>query len=157
MAKCAECGFLAARNLETRALEEVELESRQNGSLKKSRYHYLPVCFTLVGNFVEAYKKLCELPEYTLKLNSMHGVEGPKTKDVVKAILSENRECPSFIDWHQGSTPKEHQEMIDRNFMIKIEEKRRENDRKWHWIELAAIILGTGLFTLLGAWIARMH
>ncbi len=44
--------------------------------------------------------------------------------------------------------------MMDREWMLKREDERRCNDRKWHWIELIAIIIGTGFFTLLGAWIA---
>jgi hypothetical protein len=40
--------------------------------------------------------------------------------------------------------------------MLEMEDKRRRNDRKWHWIELFAIIIGTGLFTLLGAWISMI-
>jgi len=47
--------------------------------------------------------------------------------------------------------------MMDRKFMIELEESRRKNDKKWHWIELGAIVLGSGLFTLLGAWIANGH
>ena len=68
--------------------------------------------------------------------------------------IQRDRECEFFTKWKQGFTPKEHREMMDRQFRMEMEEKRRKNDRKWHWIELVAIVLGTGLFTLLGAWIA---
>lgn len=47
--------------------------------------------------------------------------------------------------------------MMDREHMLKIEEERRRNDRKWHWIELFAIIIGTGLFTLFINWIEKSH
>jgi hypothetical protein len=39
--------------------------------------------------------------------------------------------------------------MMDREW-----EKR--NNRKWHIIELFVLIVGAGLFTLLGAYIARV-
>jgi len=47
--------------------------------------------------------------------------------------------------------------MIDRERRDIFENEIRRNDRKWHWIELIAIIVGTGFFTLLGAWIATMR
>jgi hypothetical protein len=38
--------------------------------------------------------------------------------------------------------------MIDREW-------ERKNDKKWHIIELVVLVIGAGLFTLLGAYIAR--
>jgi hypothetical protein len=32
MVRCSECGFLAARNIDTRNLDEVEEEFRRNGN-----------------------------------------------------------------------------------------------------------------------------
>ena len=49
--------------------------------------------------------------------------------------------------YHQGFTPKEHREMIDR-------ERQRREDFRRHIIEVVVLIVGAGLFTLLGAWIA---
>lgn len=141
MVKCSECGFLSLRNVTTRELEEVEKEYRESSNPEYSsagyladRHDNLPVCFA----------QACDLiAEYAFG-------------DMAKTMQKE-RECNSYTKWQQGFSPKEHREMQDRQLMIELEEKRRNNDRKWHWIELIAIILGTGLFTLLGAWIARMN
>ena len=72
----------------------------------------------------------------------------------VLSVIGRDRNCISFTKWQQGASPKEHREMIDREKLLEFQENRRRNDRKWHWIELIAIVIGTGLFTLLGAWIA---
>jgi hypothetical protein len=157
MAKCADCGFLAVRTKETRNLEEIELESRQSGILRVERYVYIPVCFAMVANFDEEYNNLKQLPEYAEKQDAYGGVIWPTYKDLVKETLNVERDCQSFTKWHQGFTPREHQEMIDRQFEKEMENNRRKSERKWHWIELSAIIIVSGLFTLLGALIANMR
>jgi hypothetical protein len=88
--------------------------------------------------------------QYSMDMND-------KEKEKVRSEIQRERECALFTEWRLGSTPKEHQEMIDRQFAMKMEEERRKNDRKWHWIELGALVLGSGLFTLLGVWIANMR
>lgn len=162
MVKCIECGLLSLRNIETRELDEAEETFRQWGrgtavkwsypvqigdtpfceEDKLSRYIHasLPICFARNGDFSSQLKELI--------------IENYDADKVVLMVIGKERHCEAFIEWQQGFTPKEHREMTDRKYMIELEDKRRKNDRKWHWIELTAIIVGTGFFTLLGAWIA---
>lgn len=131
MVKCSECGFLAVRNMETRNLEEIEFESRQSGIIKTQRYVYIPVCFVVIANFAEEINNLKQLPKYEEKKDAIGGVLWPHYSDFIIETLKKERECKSFTKWHQGSTPKEHQEMIDRESMLKWQAEREEADKKW--------------------------
>ena len=131
MVRCAECGFLSARNTETRNLEEIEFKSRQDGNIGKQRYVLVPVCFAMTVNFDKEAEELRNSPKYATRKNEIGEVISPKYDALVKVILSKERECESFIKWHQGSTPKEHQEMMDREAMLKWQDEREEADRNW--------------------------
>jgi hypothetical protein len=154
--RCSECGFIAARLIQTRGFIEVDDEKRDSGELE-SKYGVniepIPICFVNGFNIkgeVEALGK--GSAEWTR--DSIKEWIPPVWASYVKQVLNRERVCESFMKWQQGFTPKEHREMMDRERRDRLEAEIRKNDRKWHWIELAAIILGTGLFTLLGAWIA---
>ena len=151
MVKCSECGFLAGRNKTTRELEEVEEQFRSSGDQPKVDYMYgnmgvlkqepLPVCFDRSIDIHGEIKALWgsirqEFPEGGKKLTE------PDWKAYVRITLSSERQCESFTKWHQGFTPKEHQEMIDRERRDIFENEIRRNDRKWHQIELAIVIVG---------------
>lgn len=66
-----------------------------------------------------------------------------KTQNVLD-VINRERPCKSYVEWQQGYSPKEHGEMIDRKW-----------EKKWHWIELIAIIILTGLFSWFIDWISR--
>ena len=72
----------------------------------------------------------------------------------------------NFTTWIQGSTPKEHREMLDRQWMQEQEEKRvaedrdwRERERKsntrWRLIELFILGILLAVATIVGAFIER--
>jgi len=130
MVKCSECGFLAVRRKDTIELEEVEFESRQSGDMRP-RYHYVPICFTLVANFGEEVEKLEKSPEYATRCDEHGDAIWPQWYDLVGGALVKERECPSFTRWHQGFTPKEHQEMLDRQWLLDFQAKREQEDRDW--------------------------
>jgi len=83
-----------------------------------------------------------------------------------KDAINEEIECESFMEWRQGFTPKEHREMLDRERLLKWQAEREEEDRKWReeqrkadrcWriYEGIGFVILAGLFTILGAYIAR--
>lgn len=150
MVRCSECGFLAARNTETRNLEEVELKSRQNGDIGKQRYVLIPVCFAMAVNFEEEAKELRTSPEYTQRKNEIGEVVWPKWNALVKVILSKGRQCKSFTKWQQGFIPKEHQEILDRQFMLKWQAGREDADKKWRTRQQWFMVIVAGIFTILG-------
>ena len=121
MVKCAECGFIAARNLYTRQLEEVEKEYRDTGasptkpfpdgiemmSINGIRNVYgLPICFARAFPMEEEI------------------VTSASSKDNgIITVINRERQCPYFVKWQQGFTPKEHREMLDRQLMLDYQTK----------------------------------
>jgi hypothetical protein len=159
VARCSECGFIAARVWETGEFREIDDKRRDSGELKSGfgNFDPIPICFVNCFNIKEEVEVLRKVAHDEPTQNSIGEWIEPHWANHVKQVLNKDRVCGSFIKWQWGFTPKEHREMMDRQFLMEMEEKRRKSDRKWHWIELIAIILGTGLFTLLGAWIATGH
>ena len=150
MVKCSECGFLASRNVQTRRLEETELEIRAEGALtiayntgKPFDKYEPPICFKQAPDF----KFIPYSEETTLQWNKV-------SKNVYDEI-QRDRECKFFTKWRQGFTPKEHQEMLDREIRIRLDEKCRVDERRWHIGEIILIVVLSGLFILLGAFISR--
>jgi len=72
-----------------------------------------------------------------------------------RPVFQKERDCAAFRKWQRGFTPKEHREMMDREEWRKWQEKQRRDDFKWRIFELVVLVIGAGLFTLLGAWIQR--
>ncbi len=157
MAKCSECGFLTCREAKSGQLIEIVDFHRRTGKvpafLSSSGVMNLPICFI----------NIYDLMREAVNIAGTNATAEIDWSPFVSQIITMDRKCPlqsntlGFVEYQQGFTPKEHREMMDRKFLIELEDNRRKNDRKWHWIELIAIIMGTGLFTLLGAWIANMR
>jgi hypothetical protein len=116
MQRCAECGFIALRSTQTRMLVEVDGTIRHRathgGSLVEfvEAYELDPVCF------VQAF----DLP-----------TEGEGHSWPIAKILPKPRDCPKFVLWKQGFSPKEHQQMIDSLELINRQNDQRERDRQW--------------------------
>jgi hypothetical protein len=150
MVKCADCGYLAVRNVESRELEEAEQKFREKGLLPMAggeigrpheRHERMPLCF--MGN-VSLYE---ECRKRTSNVD-------PEPVFVI-LMMDDERVCSDFTKWKLGFTPKEHQVMIDRQRLQEWQIKQEASNRRWHWVELAILVIGAGLFTLLGAFIAR--
>ncbi|HEY4712449.1 MAG TPA: hypothetical protein VIH69_07265 [Dehalococcoidia bacterium] len=147
MSKCSECGFLAAKNINTRNLEEVEKEFRRSGNSPNEiisgkeigypRHKEYPICFVQKYDLIDLFE----------------GISGQNSARFL-AIINEERECELFTKWQQGFTPKEHREMMDRERMQKWQTEREEADRKWRSKEQWQLVIVAGIFTLLGAIIA---
>jgi hypothetical protein len=154
--RCADCGFLACRDVHTRQLEETEQEIRDEGGSviawntgKTVAKFEPPICFMRSTDY--------KVIPFQLHVDN----------NVVKAEIQRERSCEHFTPWIQGFTPKEHREMIDREAWRTWREDREEADRvwqqkrderdwKWRIFELVVLVLSAGLFTLLGAWIQRV-
>jgi hypothetical protein len=86
--KCADCGFLAVRNIYSRGLEEAEKTFRDTGAQPTTVTHNTDGTLIIIG-------------------------------------------CDEFTEWQQGSSPKEHREMMDRKEMLKWQADREDADKKW--------------------------
>ncbi len=150
MVKCAECGFLAIRNTESRELEEAEEIFREKGVVPTtgylegqptSRHEPLPLCFAQVCDLKAEFKKADKM-----------GSPGYVALD---SVIHMERDCSDFTPWQQGFTPKEHREMLDRQEWRDWQERQRKADRRWRIIEIGIMVIMTGGFIVLGALIGR--
>lgn len=159
MVRCADCGFLAMRNAETRVLCETEGGFRKTGNHPRmltarfNVYEEVPICFKDARDFKE-----------------IGVVWGATDAEQRVAALNLEHDCKQWEDWRQGLSPKEHQEMLDRQKLIEWQADREDKDRQWRddqrksdhrWRALELLIIGVigvlmaGAFTILGAFIER--
>jgi len=133
--KCKDCGFLSLRNEFTGQLDEASGPYRvsgeppawrkpsiSSGGLGANRsggldfpYRTTPICFVMEFDLLAEHLKTG--PDY-----GQMDVSG----ELAKEIISKERHCAAFTKWHQGFTPKEHREMLDRQWRIKHEDDVRE-------------------------------
>jgi hypothetical protein len=117
MVKCAQCGFLAGQNNVTKGLVEVDPRVRKEhkdgqGAIEVRLQHELmPICYVLAADL------LVERP-------------GQRPEDA-QFVIQRNRDCQRFTSYHQGFSPKEHQEMIQQRELLEWQERRRQEDREW--------------------------
>ena len=110
--KCAECGFLAMRHEHNRGLVEAERITRVDGFVpEKLNVEKMPLCFLMLIDF-RAH---------------IAGAADEQRRDALNA----ERECADFTPWRQGFSPKEHQEMLDRQWMLDFQTRREDADRTW--------------------------
>lgn len=123
MVMCHECGFLAVRHEKSRELVEMELDYRNTGEAPReidspkhpNIYGYgFPLCFKQAYSIGDEMK-------------NEKGSLGEK----IRSVIQRDRVCEYFTVWRQGFTPREHQEMLDRERMKGWEMEREELDRKW--------------------------
>ena len=130
MAKCAECGFLVARNIRTKEMEEVDSIFREEGlpeiiewdmsnpiAQPIYRQEMLPLCFARAYDLRAEFKKVA-------------GEDDPDHKSVI-CVINEERQCEPFVEWQQESSPKEHREMLDRQWRLDYEARRDAEDKNW--------------------------
>lgn len=149
MVKCADCGFLASRDIETRQLEETEQEIRSQGQLvpapntgKPIHKYEHPVCFMQSKDY-KAFP-------YTSR--SIFTLD----REDIRSEIQRERDCKEFTAWQQGYTPKEHRDMIDREKMLKWQAGREDEDRKWREKQDKKLVIIAGSFTILGAVIGAL-
>lgn len=116
MVKCKDCGYVGAREFQTRILLEVDegfREQAERGHVmsNKTLYFGKPICAAMVFN-----------------LGSEVAGDG---RDDTLAILHMNRNCDVFTSWQQGYSPKEHLDMNLLKEQQAAEQSRREQEQEW--------------------------
>ena len=112
MVKCADCGFLAVRHLETRDLREAEGSYRDTGEIPrdlnrpKHLYEEVPLCFERLRIF-----------------DPQRCTSAAERQEVVQEEIGH---CVGFTEWHHGFTPKEHRELLDREYRLRRDEELRQ-------------------------------
>jgi hypothetical protein len=157
VARCSECGFIAARIWRTREFIEIDDRKRDSGNIKDEfggDLESIPACFVNRFNIKEEVEAARKAAHDEPTRNSIGELIPPYWPNYVKEVLNRERACEYFIKWQQGFTPKEHREMMDRERMQKWQMEREEADRKWRSKEQWQLVIVAGIFTLLGAIIA---
>ena len=160
---CAKCGFLALRNLFTGDLDEAPDKYRVDGVIPEIRTHVkrsqsindfydypydgVPICFKRADNLIDEVV--------------WRGSPGVVVPEAVKAIVDKERTCndQTFTEWQQGFTPKEHREMLDRQWLLERQEAREDADRAWRAVQEAKadkrykwnLVITAGLVTIVSA------
>ncbi len=96
---CDKCGFIGVRNIKTRELEEVEDNQRETGQPLLTRINSL-------GDTEPRHEKF---PECLVQLQDFD-----KQPFLPLFYMQLPRQCPQFIKWQKGFSPKEHKEIRDR-------------------------------------------
>ena len=112
MVKCANCGFLAQRHKDTRELLDAEEGLRKKGDVPRQSVGDGPFARTSRPPYVYDCIPLCARLQ----------IEFPQENAI--ETIQEERECREFMQWHPGFTPKEHLEMLNRQFLMEREDHR---------------------------------
>ena len=124
MVKCKDCGFLALqfRWAHGKGLAEANQYFRNTGSpglFGNSEYELdtRPICFVRHWNLSEHIMRMVKNKTGDPESASKHALN-PMPQEALDVIVEE-RECNDWTQWHQGLTPKEHREMLDRHALVK--------------------------------------
>jgi hypothetical protein len=116
--RCADCGYLGLRNLETGALDEADEAFLRDATIRPvsgvrsmAAYDALPVCAKGAVNFRE-------------EANPGH------QPSIVQAI-TKPRECREFMKRHTGLAPKEHRQMEIDHFIRTEQARLAREQREW--------------------------
>jgi hypothetical protein len=119
MACCAKCGFLTYKDHSTKTLEEATLESRRNGHFPADGPIVpSPRCFVLTF----------DLPLEVSEIAKHASDDDKKGTDIFLKVIQKERSCPTYCQWHQGSSPKEHKEIMFHIEMQRMQEEQRKAD-----------------------------
>ena len=137
MVKCADCGFLALRDRNDGSLAEADSEYRITGSpMARERYKAGPICLMQAHDLNhavrEAYEE-CGKGMSTATTFTEWYLRGADPDDllITASVIGKERCCPEFTKWLQGSTPKEHREMLDRQWRMDRQRKWDQEDQDW--------------------------
>ena len=132
MVKCADCGFLAQRDNQTRELRDAEEGLRKSGKtpVRWGEHSFRPMSDPAPP--VYEHTPLCA--ELRLEFPAENLLD----------TIQEERDCSTFVPWRPGFTPKEHREMLER-------QRQREEDRKARRLDVWTLATIAGVFTIIGA------
>jgi hypothetical protein len=131
--KCADCGYLGLRLIETRALVDADELFRQRGYIQGGlgthgadlRCSQCPTCFARKRPF------LAEL--------------GPGPNEANRlAAIQQDITCDAFVEWQPGVSPQELANMIYQEKMLKEQReaiKKDAADNRW-WRIVELVVMG---------------
>jgi hypothetical protein len=155
---CDTCGFLVMRVWGDTVFYEATQEYREKGvdvgaSGSSSRP---PLCIVLAARLDK------EVEEHT---RERAGPNMSNTEyDLLPIIQKPDRDCSKWRKWEQGFSPKEHREMMDRQWMLNMEDKRDTSTREWQAEQEAKrrrfqlwLAVLSGLMVILAAMVGALY
>ncbi|GEM_PF-2127383 len=136
MVKCADCGFLAVYRWGLTEIEDASLVLRDNRALYPNPQgaieDVLPICFLAEKHLGEALEAFDDGRKLVNQLRN-HGQVTDRAYWLVQmdSAIQKEHSCPSFVPYRIGFSPKEHREMLDRQWMLEREERRDRDAREW--------------------------
>ena len=121
MVTCADCGLLGIVYLVNKQWFHADQRYRSSGLAEDVApglvAHYPARCFALAFN-LEQERVGWETAGQDFAL-------------ATTTVLQWPRDCPEWIKWRNGFSPKEHAEMLDRQRLLDWQAKREDADRDW--------------------------
>ena len=121
----------------------------------------LPICFALkVRLFDDVKKYRASLPPLTMEQDETGGTTNEhdwtnREFESIRTVIQKERDCPDgFTPWKPYFTPKEHREMLDRQWMLEREDRRDQAARRLRFAEFAVAIIAVVLI-VVAAFIER--
>lgn len=138
MVKCSDCGLLALKNTNISQWVEADEVYRATGEVvaPSGKADPLPICFTRKWNLrvgIKAQLLRDGYGEVEAEARSRGSISGRILAEITRERSCEttNQSQPGFIKWSQGFSPKEHREMLDRQWRLGRERDWRKEDQDW--------------------------
>lgn len=149
-------------------------ERRESSRLATAKFHLCPTTRSALLTPSSCppstqQSRMESLKHHSLTPRPMHSIthhgESSADEHILRwRVMHRQRVCNAFTPWQQGFTPKEHREMVDRQWMIDREDRRdkemrdREDRRdreakSRHRNELVVFGLVLGALTIIGSMI----
>lgn len=126
MVRCVKCGFLTARNPETRLLEEIDQEAREYGN-----FPTVNIGLMMLGLGPQCFRMAADLGAECREVKETIDDQEADGRKIILSVITKDRDCPEFTTWHVGFSPKEHRMMLFDVERKKLEIQERENERRW--------------------------
>jgi hypothetical protein len=162
--RCETCGFLALRNRLSGLLDEAPQEYRWQAEIPTVRRANQPPVRSMLEAWAQSDLEfpytgvpICLVRAHPLH-NEFANQDHAEEAEIFGMLTRDRSDCASrglFTSWHQGFTPKEHREMLDRERMLQWEAKQKASDRKWRVVELLVFILAGAATAIIAALVER--
>lgn len=173
MVQCSDCGFLGLRQNRTGRLREAIEDFRKQGSAAGGWNDY-PLCAIRAADLdgecatqrpIEQQMRDDEgvdRVQVTIRAQGRettetHPYDNPRavTRAAVRYVISRERDCTEFIEWHPGFTPQDHRRMLDQRWREAQEDARRRSERRWRLFEMGMLLLVGAGAAILGGLVER--
>lgn len=162
---CTSCGFLGLWDDSSKLVETPE-HFRLTGQLTSANLEGLrrPICAVFRADFKEDIKKILprESDSQANQNARRRSEDEPSSTHIFTVIKDESRNCErtpeqpqGWYKWRPGFSPKEHVEMLDREFMLKREDARDRSNKHFKYLEVALFVLVAIAAAVLGGYIER--